>query len=60
MSAGWKAIFASVIALSLVGCSQFDVNESPSGTPQSPQRYGQAAADAKLEPTPPMPAASIP
>lgn len=50
MSAGWKAIFASVIALNLVGCSQLDVNASPSGTPQSPQRYGQAAGDAKLEP----------
>ena len=48
MTTSWKLAAAAAVAVSLAGCSQLDVNQSPGGTPQSPQRYGQAAGDAKL------------
>ena len=43
-------MIAASLAIGLVACTQLDVSQSPSGTPQSPQRYGQAAGEAKLEP----------
>jgi predicted Zn-dependent protease len=38
-----RILIAAPVALSLVACSQLDVNQSPSGTSQSPEQYGTAA-----------------
>ncbi len=41
-------LMATSVALSLVACAQLDVNQSPSGTSQSPQQYGAAAGDTPI------------
>lgn len=38
-----QILIAVPFALSLIACGQLDVNESPSGTSQSPAQYGTAA-----------------
>jgi putative metalloprotease len=45
-----RSLIAAAIAGGLASCSQLDVNQSPSGAPQSPQRYGAAAGDQPLAP----------
>ena len=42
--ASWKRILiAAPVALSLIACTQLDVNESPSGASRPPEQYGTAA-----------------
>ena len=45
-----RVLIAAAVALGLVACTQLDVNESPSGTVQSPQEYGTAAGDQPVTP----------
>ena len=45
-----RILTAAPILLGLAACSQLDVNESPSGTSQSPQKYGVAAGDQPVAP----------
>jgi len=45
-----RVLTAVPVVFGLVACTQLDVNQSPSSPSQPPQRYGQAAGDAKLEP----------
>jgi putative metalloprotease len=45
-----RILIAAPVALGLVACAQLDVNESPSGSSQSPQQYGQAAGNQPVTP----------
>jgi putative metalloprotease len=38
-----RILITAPVALSLIACSQLDVNQSPTGTVQSPEQYGMAA-----------------
>ncbi|HEX9791789.1 MAG TPA: M48 family metallopeptidase [Kiloniellales bacterium] len=43
-------LIAAIVVFGPVACSQLDVNESPSGSSQSPQQYGAAAGDQPVAP----------
>jgi putative metalloprotease len=48
-----RVLIAASVLFGLVACSQFDVNQSPSGDLQSPQQYGTAAGNQPVTPLSP-------